>query len=128
MTLDGGLGRDSSLLPAGGYAGSDGRVWYRVNQAGTSNSFFPADFERTLFVVDINDAMLTAGSVLTLNFQLLLQLLQANTRAQYLVVIETGDLPQDTTPGGDGQRICKTWFGIRRRQCFRSGSSSRRWG
>ena len=105
VMIDGGLGRDSALLAAGGYVGSDGRVWYGVNQAGATNSFFPADFERTLFALDINDAMLTAGSTLTLSFQLLLQLLQANTRAQYLVAIETGDLPQDTTPAATGANL-----------------------
>jgi len=98
VLIDGGLGLDARMLANGGYAGSDGRIWYRVTQAGTSNSFFPTDFERTLFVVDVNDAMLTAGSTLTLTFSVLLQLLQANTRAQYLAVIEVGDLPQDTTP------------------------------
>src|SRR5581483_499574 len=98
VLIPGGFGRDESYVADQGYVGSDGRIWYIVNRVGSSNSFYPADFERTLFVLDCNDAMLSAGSVLTLNFDLALQLLKANTRAQWLLVVELGSFPQDTSP------------------------------
>jgi hypothetical protein len=96
--IDGGLGHASAYLAANGYVGTDGRQYYIVNQAGSTNSFFASDMEKVLFRVDINSSMLVAGSTLTLTFNLLLQMLQANTQAQYLLVIEEGSMPDVTSP------------------------------
>jgi len=96
--IAGGLGHNSFWCPPNGYVGTDGRQWFVVNQAGSTNSFFPADMEQVLFVLDVNSAMLVAGSTLTVNFNVTLQLLQANTTAQHVLVIEVGSLPKDTSP------------------------------
>ncbi|HEX4083283.1 MAG TPA: hypothetical protein VHY22_00120 [Chthoniobacteraceae bacterium] len=93
-----GFGIDETWAPNNGYVASDGRLWYVVNQAGSTNSFFAAAFERTLFSFEINSAMMPAGSTLVLTFSLLLQMLVSNTRAQYVMVIEYGTLPEDTSP------------------------------
>ena len=93
-----GYGIDETWVPPGGYVASDGRLSYVVNRAGTTNSFFAAAMERTLFSFEVNSGMMPAGSSLVLNFSLALQLLVANTRAQYLLVIESGAMPEDTTP------------------------------
>ncbi len=98
LLVPGGLGRRGGYLEPLGFAGSDGRVWYRLSRAAQTNSFFPMDFERELFLIHINDAMWKPGSSFSVQFDLELQLLAANTRAQMLAVIEVGSAPGQTTP------------------------------
>lgn len=98
LLLPGGYGTKSSSLPAGGFAGCDGRRWYPLTRAGTTNSYFPRDFERELFFVEVSAQMLRAGTTLDLSAQLSLQLLQALTRAQYLLVVEHATVPSQATP------------------------------
>jgi hypothetical protein len=98
LLVPGGLGRHGGYLDPQGYAGSDGRLWYRLSRAAQTNSFFPVDFERELFLVPMNEAMWQPGGAFSVVFDLELQLLLANTRAQYLVVIEAGTAPGQTTP------------------------------
>ena len=93
-----GFGIDESWVPNNGYVASDGRLWYVVNRAAATNSFFAASMERTLFSFEVNSAMMPAGSTMVLTFSLTLQLLVANTRAQYLLVIESGTMPADASP------------------------------
>ncbi|MGA3169479.1 MAG: hypothetical protein ABSE62_00545 [Chthoniobacteraceae bacterium] len=73
------FGIDDTWVPPNGYVASDGRLWYVVNQAAGTNSFFAAAFERTLFSFEVNSAMMPAGSSLMLTFSLALQLLVNNT-------------------------------------------------
>jgi len=94
-----------STLEPGGFIGSDGRVWYRLSRDGTTNSFYPTDFERELFMLAVNDHMLRAGTAFTLNFKLALQLFKATTRAQYLLVIEAGTVPGQTSPAPTGPNL-----------------------
>jgi hypothetical protein len=99
------LGVDEAYVPVGGYVASDGRMWYVVNQFGTGNSFFPAAFERQLFSYEVNSAMMTAGSLMQLQFSIALQTLQANTRCQYILVVELGSIPQDSSPSPVGLNL-----------------------
>lgn len=78
LLVPGGLGRRGGYLEAGGFAGSDGRVWYRLTHVAGTTSYFPADFERELFLFHVNEQMLRAGQSLKLEFDLALQLLQAS--------------------------------------------------
>src|SRR5690606_33128774 len=80
LLVPGGLGRRGSYLEPDGYAGSDGRVWYRLLRDGETNSFFPTDFERELFMFHINEEMLRPGGTLTLEFKLALCLFNSITR------------------------------------------------
>jgi hypothetical protein len=73
-------------------------VWYRLSRAAQTNSFYPLDFERELFLLHINEAMWKPGAICSVAFDLELQLLAANTRAQLLAVIEVGSAPGQTTP------------------------------
>ncbi len=98
LLVPGGLGRRGGYLDPLGFAGSDGRLWYRLSRAAQTNSFYPLDFERELFLLHINDAMWKPGGNFAVQFDLELQLLAANTRAQMLVVIEVGSAPGQTTP------------------------------
>jgi len=93
-----GFGIDETWVPDQGYVASDGRLFYVVNRAAGTNSFFAAAMERTLFSFQVTSAMMPAGSSLALTFSLALQLLVANTRGQYLLVIESGAMPQDSSP------------------------------
>lgn len=110
VLIAGGLGRRGAYLAVNGYAGSDGRVWYPLTRDGSTNSYFPSDFERELFVLPINERMLRAGQALTLDFKLTAALLKATTKAQILVVIEVGSVPQQTTPAPVGVNLLDvTW-------------------
>ena len=82
ILVSGGLGRRGSHLEPGGFAGGDGRVWYRLTRDGVTNSFFPTDFERELFMLPINEQMLRAGMAFSLDFKLALQLFNATSRGE----------------------------------------------
>jgi hypothetical protein len=86
----------SSLSVASGFVGSDGRVNYPVTRSGTKDSYFPTPFERTLFEMVINDKMFSSGTTLTLLFKLALQLLNADTEAQWMLAIEKGAVTCET--------------------------------
>ena len=97
LLVPGGLGRRGGYLDPLGFVGSDGRLWYRVTRAAQTNSFYPLDFERELFLLHINEAMWQPDGRFSVEFDLELQLFLANTRAQFLLVIEAGTAPgQDT--------------------------------
>ena len=111
ILVPGGLGRRGSHLEPGGFAGSDSRVWYRLSRDGNTNSFYPTDFERELFMLPINDQMLGAGMAFTLTFKLALQLFKATSRAQYLLVIEAGTSPGQSDPAPTGPNLADvTWL------------------
>lgn len=105
ILIPGWSGRRAKYLPPGGYVGSDGRAWYLLTRDGATNSFFPSDFERELFVLPVNDRMLRAGQSLTLEFTALVGLLKATTKAQALVVIEVGSVPSQATPAPTGVNL-----------------------
>jgi hypothetical protein len=98
IVLPGGLGRRSAAVKPGGHYGSDGRTWYRLTHDGATSSFFPTDFERELFMLHINEQQLRAGGMFTLEFEIELQLFKSLTSAQYLLVIEVGSAPGQSTP------------------------------
>ena len=105
VVIPGGLGRRSSILPPLGYAASDGRVWYRVTRDNGTNSFFPTDFERELFMLHINEQMLRPGGTFRVEFDVALQTLVATTRAHYLLLIEAGSAPSQTVPALTGTNL-----------------------
>lgn len=108
--VPGGLGRRGAYLEPGGFIGSDGRVWYRLTQHPATNSYFPTDFERELFLFAVNEQMLRASQTLKVEFDIALQLAQANTRGQYLIVIEVGSAPGQITPAPTAENLLDvTW-------------------
>lgn len=100
LRVPGGLGTRGSALAPGGFAGSDGRRWYPLSRAGATHSFFPRDFDRRLFMLEVNAQMFRATQTLKLEFKLELELLQATSRAQYQLVIEHGTVPSQGAPIG----------------------------
>ncbi len=105
LLVPGGLGRRGGYLEPQGYAGSDGRLWYRLSRAAQTNSFYPLDFERELFLLHINEAMWQPDGRFSVEFDLELQLFLANTRAQFLLVIEAGTAPGQATPAPVGENL-----------------------
>ncbi len=105
LLVPGGLGRRGGYLDPLGYAGSDGRVWYRLVRDGTTNSFYPLDFEKELFMLHINDQMLRAGTAFTLEFKLALRLFNATSRAQYLMRIDVGSATGQSSPAPTGENL-----------------------
>ena len=76
-------------------------------------SFYPADFERELFMFAVSDKMHRAGQILDVKFDLSLATLRADTRAQWLLVIEAGAATQDTAPALTGENLAAiTWQAV----------------
>jgi len=86
----------ASYVDAGGYVASDGRILFPASRSGTTNSYYPRCFERTLFEFPINEQQLQVGRTLDVQFALAAQLLNANCEGQWVAVIEWG-LPVDQT-------------------------------
>lgn len=105
ITIAGGFGIRSVVVPPNGFAGSDGRVLYAVTHDGTTHSYFPTTMERTLFVLSINDNMLRPGQSLTVTWDIAFKLFNASTNAQYVMVAEYGTAPQDTSPSATGVNL-----------------------
>ena len=105
ILLPGGLGMRGSTLATGGFFGSDGRRLYPLTHSGASTSYFPTDFERELFMFEVNSQMLRPGTNLTLSFALLLQILNATSRAQYHAVIEWGTAPSQAAPATTAENL-----------------------
>lgn len=98
VVLPGGYGVRAMTVNTGDFVGSDGRILYKVNKSGTTHSYFPSSYERTLFTVFINDAMFRVGSTFSLDFKVALQLINSTSNAQYFLVIEVGAAPSDPNP------------------------------
>lgn len=97
-TLNMGRGLYGGKVPHDGFFASDGRVLYAVDHAGTSKSYFPTGFDRELFRIFCNDKMLRLNRTLDVQFGLALQLVNATSNAQWLLVIEHGAAPSQTEP------------------------------
>lgn len=101
IPLPGGGGRKTSTLLPGEYVASDGRFWFRVSQQGSTTSWHPRDFERELAFLDVNEAMLPQGSIFTLKIDFETQILRSQTRAQWVLIAETGRFTYLPTPAGN---------------------------
>jgi hypothetical protein len=62
-------------------------------------------------MLHLNDQMLRAGRRFTLDFKLALALFQATTRAQYVLRIDVGSAPGQSTPSPTGENLENvTWL------------------
>lgn len=112
ILLPGFGGHRAASVPNNGFFASDGRGWYPVSRGPTasSNSFFPSQFERELFLFFVSAEMLPAGATLSLEFRLTLAALRANSRAHYDLVIELGAATKDTSPSPTDDNLAAiTW-------------------
>lgn len=104
-TIDFGRNIYGGKVPDGGYFASDGRALYAVTRDGSTTSYFPRGFERELWRIFINDKMLRVNRTLDVQFGLALQLVNASSNAQWLLVIEKGTAPSQSTPATTGTNL-----------------------
>ena len=103
--LDLGRGIYGGKVAVGRHFASDGRVRFAASREGSTTSFFPGGFERELWRIFINDKMLRLNRTLDVQFGLALQILLGTSNAQWLLVIETGTAPQQSTPSTTGTNL-----------------------
>lgn len=94
----GGGGTGGAVVKPGEFFASDGRIFYKVTRSGTTNSYFPAAFERELWRIAVNPKMLAVGRVLEAQFSVALRMIRPTSNAQWVLVIERGTLPSQATP------------------------------
>jgi hypothetical protein len=73
--------------------------------SGPESSFYPSDFTHELFRLFVNERQLRLKTEFSLQFALELAVLKSNTNCQWVLVIELGTAPQDTTPGTPGLNL-----------------------
>lgn len=101
----GGSGIHSSTVPAGGFVASDGRLLYPASHAGATVSYFPTPFERTLWEFSVNEKMLRVTRTLQVTFGVTVQLINATSEAQWMLVIEQGQPIQQTDPANEAVNL-----------------------
>jgi hypothetical protein len=102
ILIPGGYGFKSRYVKQNEFMASDGRRVYHASREGVTNSYYPTDMERELFIIAMNDRLLRPGDALQITFDLSLQVLKTLTRCQYLLQIEWGTVPQDASPSPIG--------------------------
>jgi hypothetical protein len=108
----GGLGVRSMVVKPMEYVGCDGRVWYKVVKysPASQTTFYPSAFERELFMLHVDGKQLRLKKTFRLGFGLELAVLNANTRAQWSVIVQLGTATQETTPATTGTNLKEiTW-------------------
>jgi len=116
VLIPGGGRIPSRYVPAAGFVNCDGRSLYVSTRDGTTKSYYPAAFERTLFTMAVNEKQLLVGRTLDLRFSLLLQMARALRnqdlfcQAQWVLRMEIGTPTADTTPATTGLNLAAiTW-------------------
>lgn len=107
-TIDvGGGGRVAPrvLVKSGGYAGCDGRMLYAVYRDGSTNSYYPAAFERVLFTLPINEKQFRLGRKLQVQFAVELALAKAECQGQWVITMDFGYPAADSTPSPVGLNL-----------------------
>jgi len=108
--IPGGGGIRSAYVEDNGFIASDGRMLYPATRSGTTNSYHPAAFERTLFAMAVNDKMLALGRTFEATFGVLAQLAHHNCKAQWILSLQLGTFAADTTPSTVGLNLSGvTW-------------------
>jgi hypothetical protein len=111
IDVPGGGGHPSRTLAVGELVACDGDYWYKVVQygSGSSKSYYPVSFERTLFYQGISGEDLISGREMAALVDLEIGLLEgAESGMVYYLAWEIGTWPSDTTPattGGNLQNI-----------------------
>ena len=103
--ISGGSGIHSSAVPAGGFVASDGRLLYPASHAGETVSYFPTPFERTLWEFAVNDKMLRVTRTLQVKFGVTVQIINATSEAQWVLVIEQGKPIDQTDPTNEAVNL-----------------------
>lgn len=91
-------GIDRPIVAAGEFFGSDGRQLYRLTRRGTSNSYFPRDFETTLWQTFVKEGELRVKWRVYVDCELKVRTLAANTAMQARIVLEFGTATAQSSP------------------------------
>lgn len=95
----------ASYVDAGGFVASDGRLLFPASRAGTTNSYYPQSFERTLFEFPINAEQFQVNRVLDVQFAVAARVINASCECQWVAVVEWG-LPVDQSdPENEGLNL-----------------------
>jgi hypothetical protein len=103
--LDMGRGIYGGKVAVGGFFASDGRARYAVTRDGATNSYYPTGFHRELWRIFVNEKMLRINRTLDVQFGIALQLANATSNAQWILVIEKGTAPSQSTPSVTGTNL-----------------------
>lgn len=95
----------SSVVKQNELFACDGRGFYKVQRDAATNSYYPAAFERELWMLFISDQMLRVGKTFELQFGVQILTALATSRAQWTLRIEKGTAPQDTSPAPVGLNL-----------------------
>ena len=116
VAIPGGGKIPSKYVAAGGFVNCDGRSLYVSRRDGTTKSYYPMAFERTLFTMAVNDKQLIVGRTLEVSFAVLLQMAKALRnqdffcQAQWVLRLEVGAPTSDTSPATTGLNLAGiTW-------------------
>lgn len=105
ITLSGGGNIRGSSVAADEYFASDGRILYPVVQYPDTNSFYPLAYEQQIFMLFIDEKQLRVGRTFEVTFGVQLQLLNATSKAQWVLEVNTGTAPQDEEPNPTGLNL-----------------------
>jgi len=96
--IPGGGGIRSRWVENDGFVVSDGRILYPAIRSGTTNSYYPEAFERTLFAMTINDQMLAINRTVEILWGVQVQLVHATCKAQWVLSLELGSFAAEIEP------------------------------
>jgi hypothetical protein len=116
VRLPGGAGRGAYVLPPEGLASvfwdaARGRgFWYPVTRFGTEKTYYPVQFEVTLFEFSVLAEQFRAKRRFSIDLGIEAAILNATSRAQWVLVLEYGKPWQQTVPSVQGPNLSTiTW-------------------
>jgi hypothetical protein len=108
--IPGGGGVRGLYAEDNGHVASDGRLLYVASRDGTTNSYYPQAFERTLYAMAINDKMLAVNRTLQILFGVQAQLAHHSCKAQWVLSVQLGAFSAETSPATLGLNLdAVTW-------------------
>lgn len=90
-----------------GFVACDGNYLYAATRGGTSASYYPTSFERTLWGFAVSANMLRANKTLSVPFGIRSRLVNATVAAQWVLTLEWALIKAETTPAGIGLNLEK---------------------
>jgi hypothetical protein len=111
VLIPGGGGLRGKYVADDGFVACDGRALYVASRSGSTNSYYPAAFERELFRMAIDEKQLVVGRTLEIPFAVQVQLARARRnedlfcQAQWVLVMELGTYPADSSPSPVGLNL-----------------------
>jgi len=105
ILIFGGVGHRGATIAPGEFAASDGRLFYKVNNFGAETSYYPITFDRTLFEIVTNDEQLRLKKEFFLDIAFKLRMINSDTSASMVFVIEQGTFPEESVPAVTGPNL-----------------------